>query len=416
MWSIGKPSNGMSNSYLRDHFVGVGAKRLTAVDAESSSSNQHEVGTTRDMRRHFLGEIDRRFKTIYVWLDDDENAIVVESDSNHYDSRANQPHRRAEWRLYYPSNPVTETMSQGDSLFLAMARDESIYFVVAPPDSTSERQLSWLFGLSAEGRTFVYKQIGEDGIELGFAARFILDELGIETEPPAPEELDAIIDRFGDSFPTTKEFSQVARDSLPGIDSREDPDAAIVQWLDREEALFKRLERRFVTERLQRGFADGEDVDVDDFLRFSLSVHNRRKSRMGHSLEHHLAAVFDDYELRYVQHAITEYKNRPDFLFPSLELYREAPESGDPRLTMLGAKSTCKDRWRQVLPEAEKIPNKHLFTLEPGISEDQTDQMRAMSLQLVVPQPVISSFTAAQQEWLWNLSSFIDYVAEKSEL
>ena len=42
---------------------------------------------------------------------------------------------------------------------------------------------------------------------------------------------------------------------------------------------------------------------------------------------------------------------------------------------MLGAKSTCKDRWRQVLAEDEKISRKHLLTLEPGISEPQTHQM-----------------------------------------
>lgn len=402
----------MTNSYLRDHFVGVGAKRLTAVDADPSSSNQHEVGTTRDMRRHFLGEHNRRFKTVFVWLDDKENAIVAESEANYYDVRERQPYRSSEWRLYYPRNAVTETMSQGDSLFIAMARDKSIYFVVAPPDSTSERQLSWLFGLSPVGQKFVSREIDEPGTELGFAARFILDELGIETEPTDSEELDAIIEQFGDSFPTTKVFSQMARDSLPGIDSRDEPDAALVQWLDREEALFRRLERRIVTERLRQGFVAGNDVDVDDFLRFSLSVHNRRKSRMGYSLENHLAAVFDDHELAYIRNAKTEYKNCPDFLFPSLELYCEAPKDGDPRLTMLGAKSTCKDRWRQVLLEAKKIPDKHLFTLEPGISEDQTDQMRASSLQLVVPKPVCDSYTPSQQTWLWDLRDFIDYVGK----
>ena len=404
----------MTNNHLRDHFVGIGAKRLTAVDAEPKRSNQHEVGTTREMRHQFLGENNRSYRTIYVWLDDDETAIVVDGETTHYDAREGQPQRSPEWRLYYRRNPVTETMSQGDSLFLAMARDESIYFVVAPPDSTSERQLSWLFGLSPVGQTFVSREIDEEEGELGFAARFILDELGVEAEPPDLEELDAIIEHFGDSFPTTKEFSQVARDSLPGIDSRDDPDAALVQWLDREEALFRRLERRIVTERLQKGFVDGDDIDVDEFIRVSLSVHNRRKSRRGHSLEHQLAAVFDDHNLVYVRHAITEFKNRPDFLFPSLELYREAPESGDPRLTMLGAKSTCKDRWRQVLPEAAKIPHKHLFTLEPGISEDQTDQMRVSSLQLVVPRPVYDSYTPCQQEWLWDLGGFISHVAQRS--
>ena len=404
----------MTNSYLRDHFVGVGAKRLTAVDAEPIRSNQHEVGTTQEIRRLFLGENNQRYKTIYVWLDDDENAIVTEGVSNHYDVRENQPHRTPEWRLYYPGNSVTETMSQGDSLFLAKARDESLYFVVAPRNSTSERQLSWLFGLSPVRQTFVSREIDEDGVELGFAARFILDELGIETVLPESEELDNIIDQFEGAFPTTKEFSQTARDSLSGLDSRDNPDVVLVRWLDREEALFRRLERRLVSERLRVGFIHGEEIDVEEFLRFSLSVHNRRKSRMGHSLEHHLAAVFDAHELEYARQAVTEQKSKPDFLFPSLEVYRGAPESGDPRLTMLGAKSTCKDRWRQVLPEAVKIPEKHLFTLEPSISKDQTDQMQSFSLQLVVPEPVRESYTPSQKAWLWNLTEFIGHVKSRS--
>ena len=39
-------------------------------------------------------------------------------------------------------------------------------------------------------------------------------------------------------------------------------------------------------------------------------------------------------------------------------------------------KSTCKDRWRQVLSEADRIPNKHLFTLEAAISENQTSKCK----------------------------------------
>ena len=313
---VGKLLDPMNQSSLGDLFVGVGAKRLTAVDAEPQRSNQHEIGTTQAMRHQFLGETGHRYRTTYVWLNDDETAIVAEGESNHYDVRTGQPQRSPEWRLYYPRNHVTEAMGQGDSLFLAKGRDESLYFVVTPANSTSERQLSWLFGLGPTGQTFVSREIEEEEIELGFAARFILDELGIETEPHDSEELDTFIERFGESFPTTKEFSQLARESLPGIDSRDDPDAALVHWLDREEALFRRLERRVVAGRLEVGFVDGDDIDVDGFLRFSLSVQNRRKSRMGHSLEHHLAKVFDDHQLAYVQHAITEHGNRPDFFVP----------------------------------------------------------------------------------------------------
>ena len=47
---------------------------------------------------------------------------------------------------------------------------------------------------------------------------------------------------------------------------------------------------------------------------------------------------------------------------------------------------------------------KHLLTLEPGISEPQTHQMEASSLQLGVPLPVQASYTAAQQGWLWSVA------------
>ena len=93
---------------------------------------------------------------------------------------------------------------------------------------------------------------------------------------------------------------------------------------------------------------------------------------MGQSLEHHLGAIFRAYDIVHVRGAVTEKNQKPDFLFPNAEAYRSAPGNGDACLTMLGAKSTCKDRWRQVLGEAAKIPRKHLLTLEPGISEPQT--------------------------------------------
>ena len=90
---------------------------------------------------------------------------------------------------------------------------------------------------------------------------------------------------------------------------------------------------------------------------------------------------------------IPPYRGRVLHRRSHLTTYQAAPPEGDARLTMLGAKSTCKDRWRQVLAEAEKISRKHLLTLEPGISEPQTHQMEASSLQLVVPQPVQGSYT-----------------------
>ena len=88
---------------LRDYFIGVGVKRLSKVDAELTSSNQHEVGTTLDMRNQFLGDDQRRiFLTKYVWLRESQHGFIIEDTTTHYDCRERQSHRSPEWRLYFP--------------------------------------------------------------------------------------------------------------------------------------------------------------------------------------------------------------------------------------------------------------------------------------------------------------------------
>ena len=406
----------MRRGRLRDCFAGVGVKRLSAVDAERARSNQHEVGTTREMVAQFLGKFRRQDNpTVYVWLGGEQDGLTVKGTATHYDTRERQPRRKPEWRLYYQSNPVTEVMGEGDSLFLAMNDAGLLYFIVAPGGSTSERQLSWLFDLHPGSEGFVSKEFADDGPELDFAAHYILDELGVEVEEPDADRLDGIIERFVGGFPSTAEFSEIARSTLSDVQAEDDLDAALVAWLTHEEALFRRLERRIVSARLEQGFADEHGTDVDGFTRFSLGVQNRRKARMGYSLEHHLEAIFRVYGVEYDRGAVTENNHRPDFLFPSIAAYRAAPADGSPYLTMLGAKSTCKDRWRQVLTEAEKIPRKHLLTLEPGISESQTAQMEEANLQLVVPRPIQESYTARQRGWLWTLGEFIRDVEVRSQ-
>ena len=406
----------MNRGQLADYFVGVGVKRLSAVDAEPRRSNQHEVGTTREMRTEFLGETHQeRFDAIYIWLGKDQDGFTVEDTATHYDARLNIP-KRSEWRLYYPTNSVTEAMREGDTLFLAKHRSGILYFIVTPEGSTSEQQLFWLFDLRPEGNLFVSREFSDKESELDFAARFILDEIGIEFEEPEADRLDSIIERFGTTYPLTADFSDLARLTLPDVRAEDDPDLALLAWLDHEEAMFRRLERRIVASRLEEGFVNENGTDVDGFISYSLSVQNRRKSRMGYSLEHHLKAVLRAYDIAFDHDAETENNNKPDFLFPSLAAYLAAPASGDSHLTMLGAKSTCKDRWRQVLAEAAKIPKKHLLTLEPGISERQTAQMEASSLQLVVPSAIQKSYSPSQQSWLWSLDAFISEVRIRQKM
>lgn len=67
-----------------------------------------------------------------------------------------------------------------------------------------------------------------------------------------------------------------------------------------------------------------------------------------------------------------------------------------------------------MLSEGERVGRKHLVTLEPGISENQTDEMRAARLQLVVPTPIQASYRPAQQAWLFSLDDLIELVKTRA--
>lgn len=74
---------------------------------------------------------------------------------------------------------------------------------------------------------------------------------------------------------------------------------------------------------------------------------------------------------------------------------------------MLAAKTTARDRWRQVLNEADRIPAKHLLTLQEGVSENQFAEMQAARLQLVVPTDLVSAYPKAIRPHLMTLERFI---------
>lgn len=405
----------MKRGYLSEYFEGVAMKRLSAVDAEPSRSNQHEVGTTPTMR-DFLGEQKTEFPATFIWLGGEQESFSEAGTLTLYDSREKQILRGPEWRLYYPGNAVTEAMEEGDTLFVAKRTDGSVFFIVAPQGGSMREQVSWLFGFEGkpEFRFAAHQVAGNEDAELDFSARLVLDELGVEFEDPKANTVDAIIDRFGLKFPTTIEFSDLARLTLPQIRAQDDPDEALLAWLDHEEAMFRRLERRIVSEQLKAGFVTNGYADVDGFLKYSLQVQNRRKSRMGRALENHLAATFRAFDVMFEAQAVTERGNRADFLFPGSTQYHD--ETFEPeRLTLLAAKSTCKDRWRQVLPEAQKIWPKHLATIEPAISASQTEQMQAEQIQLVVPTRVQASYRENQRTWLMSVADFIRVVLDREQ-
>lgn len=394
---------------LSELFEGAAAKILSVVEADITRSNQHEFNGTAALRRALGDERFEERETRFVWLGSEEDVVSSDSFLTWYDARQAHP-TRSEWRLYFRDNPVVNLASEG-TLLLIGKRSNGSLLCVFTDDDTIQQQLLWLFGLGGALLNSFEGHLIEDRDDrtIGFAESWILEALGIDTV--LDEDLPRILERFGNRFPTTAEFSKFARELegpfVPGID---DPDYKLLQFLQKEERLFKTLERHVISERLNAGFSAQGNVDVDGFMSFSLSVHNRRKSRAGYSLENHIEAIFRSARLEFDRGAKTEGRKTPDFLFPGKDAYHDPAYPSD-QLRMLGSKSSCKDRWRQVLTEAARIDQKHLLTLEPSISTTQTLEMQSSNLQLVVPRGIFETYNPEQQGWLMDLSGFMRLVS-----
>lgn len=134
---------------------------------------------------------------------------------------------------------------------------------------------------------------------------------------------------------------------------------------------------------------------------------------MGYALQNHLEAIFDNSGLRYESQVVTEGKRKPDFIFPNGRSYRN-PDFESELLTFLGAKSSLKDRWRQILNEAARIKTKHLCTLQQTTSRDQLHEMEEESVILVVPEPLAYNYSSCNN--VITLGEFITWEKAKQKL
>ena len=82
----------------------------------------------------------------------------------------------------------------------------------------------------------------------------------------------------------------------------------------------------------------------------------------------------------------------------------------DEKLSMLGVKPLLKTGGGRFWLKPIKLDLKHLITLEPAISEHQTDEMKEQSVQLVIPQGIMHTYNESQQYDIINLKEFIQHL------
>ena len=224
--------------------------------------------------------------------------------------------------------------------------------------------------------------------------------LPIESEmQPCWLEADAVPDQWLAQFPSPREVFQTALSLRPyhglPVDQR------IVRRRECEYAVFKSVEYAVESNVIGKGFDT-----IDAFLARAQTILQRRKSRSGRSLELQLQRILQEENIDCTHQAVTESGNRPDFIFPSQSAYDD-PNYPEDKLRMLAAKSSVKERWRQILEEAGRVSTKHLFTLQEGVSERQFWQMQDAMVQLVVPKSLHNKYPAAIRGNLMTLQDFV---------
>ncbi len=251
------------------------------------------------------------------------------------------------------------------------------------------------------------------GITAGEVNQIIPDQFTETAEEKLLQCFRNYIATLNVDFPPTTEMALKSRTCFLAAHGftedviRKSPDKQIVEWITAEYQLFRMLENDRYNHYIKKPFGDVEQLVIA-----ANKILNRRKSRAGKSLEHHLDQIFGIFKLKYDTQAKTEGNKIPDFIFPGEEEYHN-PQYDAKNLIFLGAKTTCKDRWRQIVNEADRIPIKFLFTLQQGVSRNQMAEMSAQGVRLVVPEKNKTAWEKDLRDQIISLKTFVRFVTEK---
>jgi len=207
-----------------------------------------------------------------------------------------------------------------------------------------------------------------------------------------------------DSFPDGRWMAKHARDAVQHCvraSQSASADEKLLRWISAEYQLFRRLETKLALPFISRSFAD-----IDGFMEIAATIMNRRKSRAGHSFENHVEELLRLDGVPFDRQPKIDGNVKPDLLIPGKAAY-ENPSFPVSRLVVAGLKTTCKDRWRQILNESRRIPEKHLVTLQEGISANQLLEMREANVTLVVPKPFHKNYDLRTGIRLLSVDDFL---------
>ncbi len=128
-------------------------------------------------------------------------------------------------------------------------------------------------------------------------------------------------------------------------------------------------------------FTESKKGLFEEFDSFFMSIFQSRKSRAGDAFEHMIRSLFKSLDYPFAEQINIEGAT-PDFVLPSEKRFREQPLD----CIIFTAKRTLRERWRQVVTEANKGYGFFLATIDEKVSQSQIEQMARHKVFMVVPQ------------------------------
>lgn len=402
---------------LEEVFLGVVGKHLSAVEVyRHGASNQHEFnGVARVVG--LLGPERREHAPCrYALLGDEDPYEWHDSWITFYDAREAHP-TRSEHRLFYPAGcPVMQRAQPGDPCWIIRGLDETIHVVVAEAGSDVAGRLDVLFDtrLSALPERGFRQGLVDDGTATDLDAHELelLGFLGVPLEPQVPDIIDAAVVAFPPALglPSSGDLASFVRGHLD-LDLRDDVDGVFLAWNVATDEVFFALEHELVQAELNERFANRAIIDVQEFFEVAKRRTNARFSRAGTTFEKHLEAVFDGAGLRYSpQSRKLADGSKPDFLLPGRREYDD--DQLVSLVTFLGAKTTARERWRQLLGEASRVSECYFATRDKALTDSTLGSMVTNDVHPVMAGPLIEQIYGGDQRIL-SIADFIEVVGDR---
>jgi EcoRII C terminal len=386
---------------LKALLSGAAVKRLSATEIDPATSRSHSFQGSGSLRR-LLGDQEFHDEPCrFIHLEDRSPEPGIELGLLSWtDVRRSNPNRSAEFRLYYSAKMIQTVARLGDLLVLVRPDSGSSKVIIIEGGSSWDHFFGWLLELedSPDDSSWLDADTTR-AIDFSLAtelAAVLNVDLQQGSTDGVEEVLGRVLERRGIRSPEflletqAAQVSVIAREVASILEptvTADRPDEAIILWMNTEEQIFRLAESSRHQERVKTGFAN-----MDSFVNLALSVINTRKSRSGRALENHLGEILQSRGITFSTQEVTERRSLPDFVVPGIEQYRD-PDFPAGELHVIAAKRTCKDRWRQVLAEAARVPVKHLLTIQAPISENQIEEMVEAGVVPVVPASLHDAFT-----------------------